>query len=166
VARQTLFWFAAPGGTARLGAERMPVFIWEWAPGEMFYGFPDQGDGVKVAIHHQGETTTGDTVRRSVDPAEADRLRTLLAVRAPDLLGPVRDSAVCLYTNAPDDDFILDRHPEHARVVIASPCSGHGFKFAPVIGEILADLVEDRPVRFDLAPFRIDRAALRGAASI
>lgn len=165
VARQTLFWFGAPSGPEALGPERMPIFIWEWAPGEMFYGFPDQGEGVKVAIHHQGETTTADAVRRRVDRAEAERMRALLSARAPDLLGPLRESAVCLYTNAPDDDFILDRHPGDPRVAIASPCSGHGFKFAPAIGEVLADLVEGRPPRFDLTPFRIGRPALGTAAS-
>jgi glycine/D-amino acid oxidase-like deaminating enzyme len=135
----------------------MPVFIWEWAPGEMFYGFPDFGDGVKVAIHHQGEPADPDHVRRTVLPGEADRLRGVIAARIPGCAGALRKSCVCLYTNTPDGDFILDRHPDDARVVLVSPCSGHGFKFAPAIGEAIADLVEDRPPRFDLAPFRIDR---------
>jgi glycine/D-amino acid oxidase-like deaminating enzyme len=61
---------------------------------------------------------------------------------------------VCLYTNTPDEHFWIDRHPAHANVWVASACSGHGFKFAPVIGEILADLVQHRPPRFDLGLFR------------
>jgi sarcosine oxidase len=63
-------------------------------------------------------------------------------------------SVVCLYTNTPDEHFWIDRHPAHANVWVASPCSGHGFKFAPVIGEILADLVQRKRPRFDLELFR------------
>lgn len=155
IARQTLFWFSPLGDPALVGPDRMPIFIWEWAPGEMFYGFPDLGDGVKVAIHHQGEPADPDHVRRTVYPGEADRLRAVLATRAPALNGPLRESAACLYTNTADGDFILDHHPDDARVLLASPCSGHGFKFAPAIGEVLADLVEDKAPRFDLSPFRI-----------
>jgi sarcosine oxidase len=135
----------------------MPVFIWEWEPGRMFYGFPDLGDGVKLAIHHEGEDTTPAEVRRTVYPGEADRLLELTATRMPLLTGPLRQSAVCLYSNTPDGDFILDRHPDDARVLLASPCSGHGFKFAPAIGEALADLLEDQVPRFDLTPFRLAR---------
>jgi sarcosine oxidase len=159
VARQVLFWFGALGDAAAVAPERMPIFMWEWAPAEMFYGFPDFGDGVKIAIHHQGETTDPDHVRRTVLPGEADRLRGVLATRIPAAAGPLRKSCVCLYTNTPDGDFIVDRHPDDRRVVLASPCSGHGFKFAPALGEVLADLVDDRPPRLDISPFRLARFA-------
>ena len=96
-------------------------------------------------------------MRRTVYPEEAERLRQLMQARMPELLGPLRDSVVCLYTNTPDGDFLLDRHPKDDRVLLCSPCSGHGFKFAPTIGEVLADLVEDRVPRFDLSPFRLNR---------
>jgi sarcosine oxidase len=66
---------------------------------------------------------------------------------------------VCLYTNTPDRDFILDYHPENGRVIVASPCSGHGFKFASAVGEILADLATERAPAFDLSPFRVGRFA-------
>lgn len=154
VARQPLFWFDAEG---ELGPDSMPVFIWEWEPGRCIYGFPDLGDGVKVAIHHGGRTTDPDGVARRVEKGEADELLDVLEDCAPALAGPVADSAVCLYTNTPDGDFILDAHPADARVLIASPCSGHGFKFAPAIGEIMADLAESRSPRFDLTPFRLSR---------
>jgi sarcosine oxidase len=157
VARQTLFWFDTSANAAVTGPERMPVFIWEWEPGRMFYGFPDLGDGVKLAIHHEGEETTPAEVRRTVYPGEADGLLELMATRTPLLVGPLRQSAVCLYSNTPDGDFILDRHPRDARVLLASPCSGHGFKFSPAIGEALADLLEDKAPRFDLTPFRLGR---------
>ena len=157
VARQTLFWFAPLGDSSLVAPERMPVFIWEWAPGEMFYGFPDQGAGVKVAIHHQGEPADPDTVRRTATPDEAERLRGLMSTRTPAFNGPLLEGAVCLYTNTPDGDFILDRSPADGRVILASPCSGHGFKFAPALGEAIAELVLDRTPSFDITPFRLGR---------
>ena len=71
--------------------------------------------------------------------------------------GPLLASVVCMYTNTPDGHFIVVRHPEHASVLLLSPCSGHGFKFASVVGEIAADLLQDRTPPFDLAPFRFGR---------
>jgi sarcosine oxidase len=156
-ARQTLFWFTPVGDPTLVAPGRMPIFIWEWAPGQMFYGFPDFGDGVKVAIHHHGEPADPDHVRRTVYPGEADQLRAVLATHAPAFNGPLKESAACLYTNTDDGDFIIDRHPDDPRVIVASPCSGHGFKFATAIGEVLADLVEEKPPRFDLSPFRLSR---------
>lgn len=157
VARQTLFWFDAGESRRILSPKKMPIFIWEWAPDQMFYGFPDLGDGVKVAIHHQGEPADPDSVRRSVAPGEEARLRGVMQSRTPALNGALRESAVCLYTNTMDGDFLLDRSPLDSRVILASPCSGHGFKFAPALGEVLADLAEDRAPAFDLAPFRLGR---------
>ena len=156
ITRQTLFWFAPVEG-APLGPRIMPIFIWEWVPGRMFYGFPDLGEGVKLAIHHEGAAVEPGKVRRTVYPEEADELRTVAAARLLGLTGAVVQSAVCLYSNTPDRDFILDHHPRDPRVIVASPCSGHGFKFAPAIAEVLADLVEDRPPAFDLDPFRLSR---------
>jgi sarcosine oxidase len=153
--RQPLFWFEVPP-PLRAAAEGCPIFIWEWVPGRMCYGFPDLGDGLKAAIHHEGEPARPDGPRRPATVEEAGELQQVLAIRMPGL-GSIRETAVCLYTNTPHGDFLIDRHPEDSRVLLASPCSGHGFKFAPVIGEVLADLVEERPPRFDLAPFRLAR---------
>lgn len=72
----------------------------------------------------------------------------------PDANGPLRSATVCTYTNTPDSHFWIDCHPEHPEVWIASPCSGHGFKFASVLGEVLADLVMRREPAFDLSLFR------------
>jgi glycine/D-amino acid oxidase-like deaminating enzyme len=69
----------------------------------------------------------------------------------------IRESGVCLFTNTPDHDFIVDFHPLHPQVLITSPCSGHGFKFASAIGELQADLLTHGTSRFDLTPFRIGR---------
>lgn len=158
VNRQVLFWLEPSGGREPFQPPRFPVFLWEWQPGRSFYGFPDQGRGVKVAIHHEGVPADPDTIDRTVGPLEADELLEILSSTIPSARGPVIESAVCMYTNTPDEDFILDRHPADDRVLVASPCSGHGFKFAPTIGEILVDLATDGETRFDLGPFRIGRS--------
>ena len=75
----------------------------------------------------------------------------------PEAAGRILDRATCVYTNTPDHDFLLDRHPAHPNVIIASPCSGHGFKFSSAIGEILADMVVRGETSFDLTPFAISR---------
>jgi len=97
-----------------------------------------------------------EAARRPAELSEAGPLSAVLASRIPDL-GPAREAAVCLYTNTPSGDFLIDRHPAEPRVILASPCSGHGFKFAPVIAEVIADLVEEKASRFDLNPFRLER---------
>jgi sarcosine oxidase len=80
--------------------------------------------------------------------------RAVLRRFMPAADGPLRTSAVCVYTNTHDGHFWIDHHPRHPQVLVASACSGHGFKFAPAIGEILADIVQNMPPRFDLQLFR------------
>jgi sarcosine oxidase len=156
-ARQVLFWFEPKGGRDAFHPSRFPIFLWQWTEGHSIYGFPDQGEGFKVAIHHEGPTVNPDSVDRTVSAGEERELVEILERLIPDGVGPVIRSAVCLYTNTRDDDFILDLHPDDSRVIVASPCSGHGFKFAPAVGEILADLATTGSSRFDLSPFRLDR---------
>ncbi len=157
VARQVMFWLEPRRGTAPLTPDRCPVWLWETRDGPMYYGFPDLGSGVKLARHHGGESTTPDRVNRQVGQDEARELLAFAGGALPDLGRIISDARVCLYTNTPDEHFIIDRHPEALGVVLASPCSGHGFKFAPVVGEILADLVTDRAPRHDLSMFRLNR---------
>lgn len=159
VARQPLFWFD-PKPEASDNLSELPIFIWEWQPDRFFYGFPDLGDGMKAAIHHEG-SIVDPRQPRTVQLAESRELASVMESRIPSV-GSVRSATTCLYTNTPSGDFLLDRHPRDPRVVLASPCSGHGFKFSPAIGEVLADLVEDRPPRFDLSPFRLDRSMQGG----
>ncbi len=166
VARQPLFWFDPVRDPELVTPERMPIFMWEWAPERYFYGFPDLGDGVKVATHHEGETTSAERVRREVLAEEVLPLRAVMAKRTPLLNGPLRASAVCLYTNTPDGDFLIDRSPLDPRVILASPCSGHGFKFAPAIAEALADLALDGQPSLDLSPFALARFPAEGDAII
>ena len=108
---------------------------------------------------HRGMTyDSPDDVERDVDPREVEALRDAIRPILPALAdAPVKESAVCLFTNTPDHDFLIDRHPYHPQVLISSPCSGHGFKFASAIGEAHADLILDGHCRFDLSPFRISR---------
>ena len=154
IERQVLHWFAPARDAAAFAPERCPIHLWQFDGKRFFYGFPDLGAGIKLAFHHGGEITSADGVRRDVAGEEVSAVRAALRRFAPAADGPCRSSVVCLYTNAPDEHFWIDRHPAHANVWVASPCSGHGFKFAPVIGEILADLVQRKRSRFDLELFR------------
>ena len=154
VERQVQHWFAP----ATPDALELPVFIRQ-VPESVFYALPPAGDAreIKVAVHHDGARTTPATVPRTVSPAEIAAARALLERYVPALAGAHRRAVVCLYTNSRDGHFVIDRHPAHPAVIVASPCSGFGFKFASVVGEILADLLQDRAPAFDLSPFRIRR---------
>jgi len=163
VNRQVLHWYRPDPPTPLFDPERFPVFICEHAPDALWYGFPDTGDGVKVAVHHQGEPTHPDTLERTVTEEEAAPVEALLRRFMPAALGPRIESAVCMYTNTPDHHFIVDAHPEHREVILVSPCSGHGFKFSPVIGELVADLITGTAARFDLTPFAVRRFGSGGA---
>jgi sarcosine oxidase len=152
VERQMQHWFAPREHAEQFSPEQLPIALWE-IPERMFYTIPDFGDGVKIAVHHDGEITDPQRVRRTISDAEDAGARTLLERFLPDAAGELRDRAVCLYTNTADGHFVIDRHPVQREVVIASACSGHGFKFATVIGEIVTKLTVDEPVE-DLSLFR------------
>jgi sarcosine oxidase len=154
VERQVQFWFEPPQPADAFAPERCPVHLWELDDGRYFYGFPELGHGVKLAMHHGGESTDPDRVRREVGDDEVAAVRELVRRHVPAADGPLREAVVCLYTNTPDGHFWIDAHPTHARVLVASACSGHGFKFASALGEILADLVTRGATSFDLTPFR------------
>jgi sarcosine oxidase len=98
-----------------------------------------------------------DDVRREVDSRETENIRELLQRFLPGAAGNLKSTAVCVYTNTPDEHFVLDHHPLHRQVLIASPCSGHGFKFSSAIGEIAATLLNDQTVPFDLSLFALGR---------
>ena len=154
VERQVLFWFKPRAHAAMFAPARCPIHLWETSPQEFFYGFPDLGDGVKIAGHHAGETTDPDHLRRFVADEETAAIRVFIDGFVPDANGTLNSTAVCMYTNTPDQHFWIDRHPGCGEVLIASACSGHGFKFSTVIGEALAQLLIDGTSRFDLTLFR------------
>lgn len=137
VERQVMWWF-----TPAPGAEDLPVFFWEREADRPLCYFPSVGPlGCKVMFHHGGEACAPDSVRRTVGADEEAEIRVALADCVPGLDGPRCDVRTCMYTNTPDRHFVLGLHPEHPEVAIAAGFSGHGFKFAPAIGEVLADLV-------------------------
>lgn len=156
VTRQTLYWFDPIGGPAPFDPAVFPIYIWEVAEDLQFYGFPAQPGvaGVKAAIFHRGPLVPDPNhVDRTMQDSDLEYFRTVLAPRIPDLNGPLLDAATCLYTEVPDQHFIISKHPQHANVTIASPCSGHGFKFCSVVGEILADLAIDQQTRHPIGLF-------------
>jgi sarcosine oxidase len=157
VERVLMHWFV-PADPAPFAPGGFPVSLIEYAANEVFAAFPlDREGAVKVTVHHGGHVTSAGTVRRTVSASEVDAMRELLVRRLPAAAGRPLRSAVCLYTNTPDGHFIIDFHPVNRRVILASPCSGFGFKFASAVGEALAELVLDGQARQDLAAFGLAR---------
>src|SRR5262245_6256206 len=155
VARQPLFWFEPAAHGERLA--ELPIHLWEPEPDRFFYGFPAIDGQIKVATHGRGAITDPDTVDRVVRDDEIADIRARLAAFLPDANGRFARAAVCLYANTPDGHFVIDRHPHHRDVLVISACSGHGFKFAPAIGALAADLLLEGATDFDLEPFRLAR---------
>jgi sarcosine oxidase len=162
--RQVLAWFQ-PRRPDLFRPEGFPVFNLAVAEGR-YYGFPAWGvPGFKVGRYrHLGEVVDPDELDREPTAADEALLREFTARYFPDAAGPTMALRVCLFTNTPDEHFVVDRHPTDPRVILASPCSGHGFKFCSVIGEVLADLAERGETRHDVGLFRLDRLAGAGAA--
>jgi sarcosine oxidase len=159
VERQTVFWFEPPAPRADYESRRFPIYAYEFKPGVICYGFPELAKGVKASVMHDGQiVATPEALDRVVTERDAAPLRAALSRVLPALAqSTIRDSTTCIFTNTPDRDFVIDFHPAHHNVLISSPCSGHGFKFASAIGEAQADLLTEGKARFDLTPFRIAR---------
>ena len=153
IERQVLFWFDPADSFGEFAPDCCSVHLWQFDGRRFFYGFPNFGSGVKVAFHHGGQMTTVDAVQREVEHAEVKDIRCTLRRFLPGADGDLRATTVCMYTNTPDEHFWIDRDPANPQVLIASACSGHGFKFSAAIGEILADLIEGKQPRFDLGLF-------------
>jgi sarcosine oxidase len=146
----------ARGGIGVLQPDRMPVYIWEYAAGELFYGFPDLGQGIKIGFHHGGRHIRPDELRQDAEAAEIEAIREIAGTYL--AIDPVFEAAsVCMYTNTPDEDFIIDEYPGCPQILVLSPCSGHGFKFSSVVGKIASDWATGGPVAFDLSPFSAKR---------
>lgn len=137
---------------------RFPVWIWMDEP--CFYGFPVFGEpAVKVAWDRCEVVTDADGRSFEPDLATTATIRRFADTHLPGAAGPVRSAKTCLYTLTPDRDFILDRVPGTDLVMVAVG-AGHAFKFASLLGRLLADLAIDGTTDADLAPFRADRAIL------
>lgn len=163
VTRQVLFWFQPRHDAERFDVGRHPVYVHEDATGTQVYGFPgiDGPAGpVKVAFFRLGEVSTPGGLRREVLGEEVDAMRSAADRVLPDLAGDLVRSATCMYTNTPDEHFVVAVHPDHSQVVVGCGFSGHGFKFVPVIGEILGDLSTTGSTRHPIALFDPARATL------
>jgi sarcosine oxidase len=164
--RQVLAWFQ-PTTPARFQPEVFPVF--NLADGEeRYYGFPVFGiPGFKFGkYHHRHEQIDPDTMEREPDRVDEAVLRAASLRYFPESAGPLMSLKSCIFTNTPDEHFILDTLPGEDRVVVASPCSGHGYKFASEMGEIIADLATTGETAHDIGLFQLDRfaAAHQGAS--
>ena len=160
VYRQVLYWFSIKASLAPFLPGTFPIFIWE-RPQSSIYGFPaidGLSGGVKVATENYDSSTSPAVVTREVSSAET---REMYEKHIADGLPGLSESCVkavsCLYTVTPDGRFVLDRHPQHPQVIIASPCSGHGFKHSAAIGEALAQLVTDGTSQIDISSFAFNR---------
>lgn len=160
--RQVLGWFA-PRDPAAFAPDRFPVGNLLTRHGH-FYVFPQWGmPGFKIGLyHHFREEGHADALSREPTARDEEALRAGIREVFPAADGPVLRLAACLFTNTPDEHFVVDTLPGLPQVTVASPCSGHGFKFASVMGEILADMAEGAKPRFDLSLFRLDRPEIAG----
>jgi sarcosine oxidase len=161
VTRQIVYWFEPKSPMDYFREGKLPVYLMEGEPGErVLYGFPALGaasEGVKIALHGSDDVCLPDRVDRSMHPSEEASIRNRIERDLPALAGRLVRTETCLYTMTPDEHFIIDRHPEFAQVTIAAGFSGHGFKFANVVGEVIADLCIDGSSSFDLGLFALDR---------
>lgn len=163
VYRQVLYWFDIEGSVTPFLPENFPVFILAGNDGDGIYGFPaidGPGGGVKVAFEEYLTDTAPEKVSREVGAEEITRAYDkYIARHLRGLSNKCIKAVSCLYTVTPDAKFIIDTHPEYPQIIIASPCSGHGFKHSAAIGEALSELAVDGQSHFDLEAFKIERFA-------
>lgn len=134
-----------------------PITLWDTPTGS-YYAIPYlQGQGVKVGRHDSGDVVDPETMKRTVDVAELRRQTETIERYMPGSTGRVLEAETCIYTVTPDHHFIVDRHPEHENVMFACGFSGHGYKFATVIGEVMADLSEHGRTEHPIGFLSIDR---------
>jgi len=160
VMRQVVQWFGTRDD-ARFRREVFPLYIADTPQGH-FYGFPVlNANGAKMARHYGApELTAPSEIERSIKPEDEETARDFLRQHLPMIDGPCRRAAVCIYTLTPDRHFVIDLHPEHPNVALAAGFSGHGFKFASVVGDILADLADNGRTEQPVGMFRINRFSL------
>lgn len=162
VRRKVMAWFDPLGGISQFKPDRFPIYIWQTADDSVFYGFPAtdcEHCGVKAGIHSGGDICTPGTIERRVLDQDIDEIRDVLALYIPDLNGKLLHAATCMYTMTPDEHFIVSRHPDYSQVTIACGFSGHGFKFTPVFGEALADLVIEGRTKYPIGFLSAQRFA-------
>ncbi len=159
VMRQVPMWFQ-PTQPEKFRRDRFPIYIAD-LPGAAVYGLPMiDPRGIKVALHYGAPELAGaNEVNRDVTDDDEVPVRHFLNQHLSDTVGPRTHAAVCIYTLTPDRHFIIDRHPEHQAVAIAAGFSGHGFKFTPIVGEVLADLAMNIKSPHQVGMFQLKRFA-------
>ena len=163
VYRQVLYWFDVAGPVSKFEAPTFPVWIWEFgtAVEDLMYGFPaidGAGRGIKVAFEQYATPTHPDAVPREITKQETEAMYGhYIQPRFAEVTERCVKAVTCLYTVTPDHRFVIDRHPEFSNIIIASPCSGHGFKHSAAIGEVLAQLAMEGRSRIDISAFSFRR---------
>lgn len=138
----------------------MPVFMHEIAPGQFRYGISSlDGVTVKVGVHHEGAVATPETLDRTIDAGDLEPIAGYLRTVLPDVGPTAARAKVCVYTNTVDRHFLIGSPPGMPAVSVLSVCSGHGFKYAPVMGDIAADLALDGNTGYPIDQFTPDRFA-------
>ena len=161
VERQVLYWFDMK--TDHDQFRDIPTFVWLHGDKDtdQIYGFPaidGERGGLKLATEQHSVTTTPDNFETSVSKEEeAEMFKTHVQKQIPALSNKVIKSVACKYTVTPDYGFVIDKHPEDPNIIIASPCSGHGFKHSAAIGETLAQLATRDKTKINITSFRLDR---------
>lgn len=154
--RKTFAWYEAE--EALYNREIFPGFAFQLGT-ESYYGFPSiEGAGLKVGRHDLGDAIHPDEEKISFGDVAGDQedLDGFLARFLPQV-GPLKFGKTCMYAMTPDEDFIIDRHPAHANILLAAGFSGHGFKFASAVGEALSELATNTPTTIDLQAFSLQR---------
>lgn len=158
VLRKAAGWFT-PDQEGKFDYGKFPAFVFDTKEGH-YYGFPNfHGSGLKIGRHDHGMDCNPDTVDRVFGSYQEDEgdLRHFLNQYMPSAANEVKNGKICLYSLTPDSDFIIDFHPEYNNVVLAGGFSGHGFKFASVVGRILADLALTGDTKYNISSFGLNR---------
>jgi len=162
VSRQVMYWFdIREDCRSAFAPPSFPIFIWIFAKGGEFgfYGFPTlDGKTIKIATEQFTAITDPDHVQRTVGMEEEQSMyKDYVQGRLPGISDRCGTAVSCLYTTTPDSNFVIDVHPDNDRIIIASPCSGHGFKHSAAIGEALAEKVIDGKSKIDISRFSLRR---------
>ena len=157
--RQVLGWFQ-PSAPELFNPDRFPVFLLDTEEGS-HYGFPVHDvPGFKIGrYHHLREPMDPDDPDRATRPDDEAILRLFVTNHFPDGAGPTVMLKACIFTNTPDEHFLIDRLPDAPQVIVAAGFSGHGYKFCSLVGEVMADLATDGDARHDIGLFSLDRFA-------
>jgi sarcosine oxidase len=161
IQRNVQAWFSPSSNSYGVGV--FPAFLLDRAglPAPL-YGFPDFGDGVKAAFHGFGQLTTANELDREVNlTRDVAPIAAAMEEWMPGAAAKFREAKPCMYSLTPDGNFVIDQHPQHPNIILCGGFSGHGFKFAPVIGEIAADLALDGRSRHQIDFLSLKRFALK-----